>query len=168
MAIFRKETNSIQQSDLIFKKISESNDDIVHTKDFRRKLSQKYDGFLVYDKSDNLIGYYWYTINTPPPTSIPKIPKNTPWRFNVFVFEEHRGHGYQKEMSKHALSYFKDYKYFYCDILLDNAPSLKNILKMGYEPCGIYYILIFGIRRYKYLNFKIGYWDKNKKHKYKF
>lgn len=167
MGVFRR-VPSLEEfvSDLSFQKISESDNEILDSKDFQNKTKNKYNGYLVYNKANDLIGYYWYTINKPPATVIPRIPKDVVWMFNLFVFENYRGNGYQKQMMKHFEKTFSNYQYLYVDILLNNTPSIKSVLKTGYKPCGIYYILVIGIRT-KNLNIKMGYWSKTAKHKYR-
>lgn len=169
MAIFvKKPLATIYESELTYERISLSKNGILQSADFRRKKRYGYDGYLFYNVDNNLVGFYWYSISKAPPTSIPKIPNNSVWIFNMLVFEKYRGKGYQKEMLKHFDNQFQDYENLYSDILFDNIPSIKSFLKMGYQECGIYHIIIFGIRRYRFLNLRIGYWDRNRKHQYTF
>lgn len=169
MAIFRKvPSNDPFESELWFERISMSKNQIVATKDFERKLRYNYDGYLVYTHSGKLVGYYWFTKDIAPPTSIPKIPIGAVWIFNMYIFEQYRGNGWQKEMLRHFENEFRDSEILYADILLDNVSSIKNFIRCGYLECGVYYILIFGIRRFRRLNVKIGYWNKSQRHKYNF
>lgn len=168
-AIFRKKPSIPEyKGELRFERMSGSNNKVLSGKYFTGKFEYGYDGFLVFDSNQKIVGYYWYNLNQPSIINIPKIPKDSPWIFNMFVYEEHRGHGYQKEMLKHFEVMFSSYKWLYADIRLDNTPSIKSFLKLGYGEIGIYYIVVMGIRRIRSLNFKFGYWNRKKKHKYKF
>lgn len=168
-AIFRKETSLVAyKGKCSFERMSESSNEVLQNKYFTSKLKYGYDGFLVYDNKQNLIGYYWYTLNQPSIINLPKIPKNTPWVFNMYVYKGHRGHGYQKEMFKHFEATFSDFRWVFGDVRLNNAPSVKSFLKVDYLEIGVYYIVVIGIRRIRSLNYKFGYWNKKKKHIYKF
>lgn len=168
MAIFHKSPIDVDYTaDLSYEPISLSKNDIVNSGLFKQRVRLQYDGFLFYDQNCELVGYYWYTIGKRPPTVIPKIPSDAVWIFNMLVFENYRGHGYQKKMLKHFESNFRDYRSLYSDIHLHNIPSIKSFLKEGYRRCGIYYVLIIGIR-FRNLNVKLGYWSKTAKHKYKY
>lgn len=151
------------KSELIFKKITKENYTLVNSLGFSRNFKYGYKGYLVYNKNSEMVGYCWYTENTSPPTHIPKIPKTGIWLFNMLVFENHRGHGFQRDMLRYLEYKLKKKEIIFVDIKQDNIPSLKNVLREGYEQKGIYYVLFIGLRRSKYLNFKIGYWAKNKK-----
>lgn len=169
MAIFKKSPSLIDEIiSLQAERISQSKHEITKAVDFKRKIYYGYDGYLFYDTNENAVGYYWYTINQPPPTSIPKIPKSSVWIFNMLVFDEFRGNGYQREMLKHFDRTFRQYESLYADILFNNIASIKNFLKVGYKENGVYWIVILGIRRYKNLNLKFGRWNQNKKHDYNF
>lgn len=142
----------------------------IQNKDFtiKNKFNQKYKGYLFYDLKHNFVGYYFYTINKPPLNSIPKIPKNSPWIFSMYVQPEHRGNNYQFEMLKHfeQLMSLKSYGILYCDVMNSNIASIKTFLKAGYQECGVYRIFIIGLRRFNWLNLKFGSWYKNESHNY--
>lgn len=176
MQIFRKAPQGSEDPFLIYESISEhfkKPQDLWKMQldtSTKRKLKQGYDGFCVFNKEGEWVGHYWFTLKTPPPTNISSIPQNALWVFNMFVSQNHRGHGYQKDMLVHLDSFAHQIgiAYIYADIQPENAPSIKTFLKANYQEAGVYKVAILGLRRYPFTNIKICRWNKTEKHTYKF
>lgn len=130
------------------------------------RVKRGFKGVFAISKATNeVMGYSFYSTDKTPPTNIPKKPPyNSVWIFNDFVIEKFRGMGLQKFMIDKRLEKNNNLDIAYTDILESNIASRKSYLNSGFEESGVYYIMVLGIRRYKYLNIKMGYWNKNKKH----
>lgn len=123
---------------------------------------------LIHSTTNEFIGYGFYSNLLAPPTNIPRIPQNSGWLFNTLIIEKYRGNGYQKLLISERIKRLKSdnqHVNIYTDIIESNIGSRKSFIKSGFKEFGIYYIMVLGIRRYSFLNLKIGYWNKSKKHK---
>lgn len=133
------------------------------------RINKGYQGICIINKINNeLIGYAFYSSHLTPPTNIPRLPKNSGWLFNDLIVEKYRGNGYQKLLISERIKRLKSenqHVNIYTDIIESNIGSRKSYIKAGFKELGVYYIMVLGIRRYNFLNLKIGYWNKSKKHK---
>lgn len=133
------------------------------------RLKKNYKGIgLVNKVNEELIGYGFFSDKITPPTNIPKLPKNSGWLFNTVILEKYRRNGYQKILISERIKRLRKLNekiIIYTDILEDNYPSRKSFIKSNFLENGVYYIFVIGIRRFRFLNLKIGYWKKNEKHK---
>ena len=162
------ELKGLRVEELSIALLENINIDEKHIIFFNNRLKQRYEGVLLLDEENNLIGYsFWTKKGNLPPTNIPRIPSNAIWVFNSFILEEYRGKGYQKiiiqERDKFIQKKYKDYG-IYSDIYESNYASRKSVIKSGFVPNGVYYICIIGMRRNRFLNIRFGWWFKNKKH----
>jgi|LSQX01.3.fsa_nt_gb GNAT superfamily N-acetyltransferase len=110
-------------------------------------------------ETGDCIGFGWTAIGSPPTNGIPAIPKVSAWLFGGYIREEYRGNGYQKVLQQQRIFIVKNrVKEIFIDVMPGNIPATKNIKSNGFVPWGVYYILIFGIRRYRYLHFTLSFW----------
>ena len=126
-------------------------------------LNEGHLGFVCVNvNTSECVGYFWIAIDKPPLNGIPKIPLNAAWFFNDFVREDYRSMGCQRLMIAYKLDYLKRYKdiEIYADVTSIKKGIPRNYQNSGFVECGIYYILILGIRRFKYFNLTIFYWSK--------
>lgn len=133
------------------------------------RIKKHYKGVgLVDSGTEELIGYGFYSNTVAPPTNIPKLPKKCGWLFNTLILEKYRGNGYQKLLISERIKRLRNINsdvIIYTDILEENYSSRKSFLKSNFRECGVYYVLVLGIRRFRYFSLKIGYWRKSEGHK---
>ena len=128
-------------------------------------LSTGYAGHIAFHKeTGECAGYGWTAIGKPPANGIPVVPKNSAWLFGEYVREEYRGNGYQKVLQRERIKAIqaKNKLDIFIDVMADNFPAIKNIKRNGFVKKGAYYILIIGIRKYRFLHFVISYWPRLK------
>jgi hypothetical protein len=136
-----------------------------HRSKLSRHLRNGYKGFAGFTKDTaQCIGYSWYAVDKPPGTSIPKVPKNVVWRFNLHIRDIFRGRRYQRNFHQFCDSRNFFVNYIYSDVSPSNISSRRNLLASKAQEAGVYYILILGIRRIKWLNYRLGYWNNQEKH----
>lgn len=133
------------------------------------RVKNKYNGIgLVNRENNELMGYAFYSDKTSPPTNIPKLPKGAGWLFNTLIITKYRGNGYQKLLISERIKRLRKNQpeiEIYTDIIEENYPSRKSFLNSHFIENGVYYVFVVGIRRYRFLNLKIGFWNKKAKHK---
>lgn len=138
-------------------------------RDLSGLLKQGHQGFGLYDKNNNkFFAYAWIASqrDSTPPAHIKKMPEDSFWDHFTRVSEGYQGHGYQRLLIQERRIYLEK-KYggnikLFSDTSIDNTPSRKNLLKMGFKEYGVYTSLFVRIAFksvFLYTN-----WNKNKKH----